>query len=214
MKKSLKILAIVASLVLVLTLLTGCGNNTTNEAENKTNQTAKEQIARGVIDENNVYTSEYADITFKLPEGWAFSTDEQIANMMSVGVEALNDEKDNLEKILEQTALYDMVANDQTTGASVMVMFEKSLMNVNEEYYLNNVKKGLETVTNMGYEVSDEITKEKVGGKEYSSITAKVPAYNMVQKYYVEKKGDYFIGMIITYVEGVNDLNSILANFQ
>ena len=201
MKKSLKILAIVASLVLVLTLLTGCGNNTTNEAENKTNQTAKEQIARGVIDENNVYTSEYADITFKLPEGWAFSTDEQIANMMSVGVEALNDEKDNLEKILEQTALYDMVANDQTTGASVMVMFEKSLMNVNEEYYLNNVKKGLETVTNMGYEVSDEITKEKVGGKEYSSITAKVPAYNMVQKYYVEKKGDYFIGMIITYVE-------------
>ena len=36
MKKSLKILAIVASLVLVLALLTGCGNNTANEVENNT----------------------------------------------------------------------------------------------------------------------------------------------------------------------------------
>ena len=215
MKKTSKILLIVVSLVLVLITLAGCGNNTTNNTENNTeNQTAKEAIARGVIDENNVYTSEFAGIKFTLPEGWVYSTDEQIANMMNVGVELLNENKDNLSKILEQTALYDMVANDQTNGTSVMVMFEKSLLNVNEEFYLNNVKKGLESVTELDYQISGEITTETVGGKEYKVLTATVPAYNMVQKYYVVKKGDYFVDILVTYIDGVVDLNAVLANFQ
>lgn len=215
MKKTSKILLIVVSLVLVLITLAGCGNNTTNNTENNTeNQTAKEAIARGVIDENNVYTSEFAGIKFTLPEGWVYSTDEQIANMMNVGVELLNENKDNLSKILEQTALYDMVANDQTNGTSVMVMFEKSLLNVNEEFYLNNVKKGLESVTELDYQITDEITTETVGGKEYKVLTATVPAYNMVQKYYVVKKGDYFVDILVTYIDGVVDLNAVLANFQ
>lgn len=215
MKKTSKILLIVVSLVLVLITLAGCGNNTTNNTENNTeNQTAKEAIARGVIDENNVYTSEFAGIKFTLPEGWVYSTDEQIANMMNVGVELLNENKDNLSKILEQTAIYDMVANDQTNGTSVMVMFEKSLLNVNEEFYLNNVKKGLESVTELDYQITDEITTETVGGKEYKVLTATVPAYNMVQKYYVVKKGDYFVDILVTYIDGVVDLNAVLANFQ
>ena len=215
MKKTSKILLIVVSLVLVLITLAGCGNNTTNNTENNTeNQTAKEAIARGVIDENNVYTSEFAGIKFTLPEGWVYSTDEQIANMMNVGVELLNENKDNLSKILEQTALYDMVANDQTNGTSVMVMFEKSLLNVNEEFYLNNVKKELESVTELDYQITDEITTETVGGKEYKVLTATVPAYNMVQKYYVVKKGDYFVDILVTYIDGVVDLNAVLANFQ
>lgn len=215
MKKTSKILLIVISLVLVLITLAGCGNNTTNNTENNTeNQTAKEAIARGTIDANNVYTSEFAGIKFTLPEGWAYSTDEQIASMMNVGVEVLKDQKDNLSEILEQTALYDMVANDQTNGTSVMVMFEKSLLNVNEEFYLNNVKKGLESVTELDYQITDEITTETVGGKEYKVLTATVPAYNMVQKYYVVKKGDYFVDILVTYIDGVADLNAVLANFQ
>lgn len=209
MKKTIKILAIIASLMLVLVLLTGCGNNTTNNV----GTSAKEQISRGVIDPNNVYTSEYADITFKLPEGWVYSTDEQIAALMNVGVESLSEDGDRLAKILEQTALYDMVANDQTKGTSVMVMFEKALLNVNEEYYLNNVKKGLET-SGMGYEFSSEIITETVGGNEYKVLTATVPTYNMVQKYYVVKKGDYFVDILVTYVEGLEDINNILVNFQ
>lgn len=211
MKKISKILAIVLSLILVLITLTACGDETVNEAENKT---VAEEIARGVIDENNVYTSEFADITFKLPDGWVFSTDEQIASMMNVGVDILEDQKDNVAEIIEQTALYDMVANDQTNGTSVMVMFEKPLLNVNEEYYLNNVKEGLEAVTEFNYEVSDEITTETVGGQEYKTLSAKVPEYNMVQKYYAVKKGDYFVDIIITYMEGVTDLETILSNFQ
>jgi len=213
MKKTIKIVLLCLALILVLITLVGCGNKTTETENNKLGTSAKEQISRGVIDENNIYTSEYADVKFRLPEGWAYSSDEQIASLMNVGVEAIADDADSVAKILEKTALYDMVATDQAKGTSVMVMFEKALLNVNEEYYLNNVKKGLES-TEMGYEVSSEIAKETVGGREYNVLTATIPSYKMVQKYYVVKKGDYFVNILVTYVEGAEDLNNILSNFQ
>lgn len=206
MKKPLKILAIVASLILVLALLTGCGNNT--------NQTAKEAIARGVIDANNVYTSEFADITFSLPEGLRYADDTEIASMMNVGAEIISANKEDVTEILEQTALYDMVAKDDTYGTSVMVMFEKATLNVSEEYYLQKVGEGLEAVTNMGYEVEDEIKTETVGGKEYKSLTANIPTYGLTQKYYTEKIDGYFVNILVTYYDAYVDLNELLANFK
>lgn len=209
MKKTSKILLIVVSLLLVLITLTGCGKNTTNE-----NKTAKETIARGVIDENNVYKSEYAGITFTLPEGFKYASDQEIADMMNVGAEILSEGKNDLTKVLEQTALYDMVAQDATYGTSVMVMFEKATANVSVDYYLKNVKKGLESVTDMGYVVSDDITTETVGGKEYKVLTATIPTYGLTQKYYTQKKDGYFIDILITYYDSAVDLNTLLANFK
>lgn len=209
MKKTSKILLIVVSLLLVLITLTGCGKNTTNE-----NKTAKETIARGVIDENNVYESEYAGITFALPEGFKYANDQEIADMMNVGAEILSEGKNDLTKVLEQTALYDMVAQDATYGTSVMVMFEKATANVSVDYYLKNVKKGLESVTDMGYVVSDDITTETVGGKEYKVLTATIPTYGLTQKYYTQKKDGYFIDILITYYDSAVDLNTLLANFK
>ena len=209
MKKTSKILLIVVSLLLVLITLTGCGKNTTNE-----NKTAKETIARGVIDENNVYKSEYAGINFALPEGFIYASDLEIADMMNVGAEILSEGKNDLTKVLEQTALYDMVAQDATYGTSVMVMFEKATANVSVDYYLKNVKKGLESVTDMGYVVSDDITTETVGGKEYKVLTATIPTYGLTQKYYTQKKDGYFIDILITYYDSAVDLNTLLANFK
>lgn len=214
MKKTLKILAIVAGLALVLALLTGCGNNTAKEVENNTNQTAKEAIARGVIDANNVYTSEFADITFTLPEGLRYADDAEIASMMNVGAEIISANKEDVTELLEQTALYDMVAKDDIYGTSVMVMFEKATLNVDEEYYLKKVGDGLEAVTDMGYEVEDEVKTEKLGGKEYKTLTATIPTYGLTQKYYTEKIDGYFVNILVTYYDDYVDVNELLANFQ
>ena len=215
MKKTTTILAIVASLVLVLVALTGCGSNTTNDVNNNnSNLSAKEAIARGVIDENNVYTSEFAGITFTLPEGLRYADDTEIANMMNVGAELLSENKEDLAEVLEQTALYDMVAKDDYYGTSVMVMFEKATLDVSVDYYLNNLKTELEAVTVYDYEVSNEVKTETVGGREYKVLTATVPAYGLTQKYYVEKKDGYFIDILVTYYDAYVDLNTLLANFQ
>lgn len=214
MKKTIKILAIAISLILVLVALTGCGNDTANNTENNDGKTAKEAIARGVIDENNVYKSEYAGITFKLPEGFKYATDEEIAEMMNIGAEVLSEHRDNVAEIIDQTGLYDMVAQDENYGTSVMVMFEKATLNVGVDFYLSNVKKGLEEVTEMGYQVSDDLTTETVGGKEYKVLTATIPEMGLTQKYYVQKKDGYFIDILVTYFDEYVDLNTLLANFQ
>lgn len=214
MKKTVKILAFVAGLILMLVTLTGCGNNATNNEENNTNLPAKEAIARGVIDDNNVYTSEFADITFKLPEGLRYADDTEIASMMNVGADIVSQNKEDVTELLEQTALYDMVAKDDTYGTSIMVMFEKAILDVSAEYYLKNVGEGLKSVTQIGYEVNDEITTETVGGKEYKALTTTVPTYGLTQRYYTEKKDGYFISILVTYYDSVTDIDTLLANFQ
>ena len=93
-------------------------------------------------------------------------------------------------------------------------MFEKAPANVSVDYYLKNVKKGLESVTDMGYVVSDDITTETVGGKEYKVLTATIPTYGLTQKYYTQKKDGYFIDILITYYDSAVDLNTLLANFK
>lgn len=219
MKKLLKITALVVCLALVVLSFAGCGKQeNTNEKTSTVNQEEKEvakekELERGKW-ENNVYTNNFANITFKLPEGWAYSSDEQIAQMMNIGVELLNEDQQDLAKIAEQTSLYDMVANDPSTGASVMVMFEKTALKVNTDFYINKLKTGLEQVDSINYTIDDEIKTEKVGTEEYTVLTTTVPNYKMVQKYYIKQEGNYFIDILITYVDGVTDLETILSNFQ
>lgn len=215
MKKTSKILLIILSLVLVLVVLTGCGNNTENNTTgNNDNLSAKEAIARGVIDANNVYTSEFADITFTLPEGLRYADDTEIASMMNVGADIISANKEDVTELLEQTALYDMVAKDDMYGTSVMVMFEKATLNVTAEYYLEKVGEGLEAVTEMGYEVEDEIKTATVGGREYKSLTTTVPAHGLTQKYFTEKIDGYFVNILVTYYDAYVDVDTLLANFQ
>lgn len=211
MKKTLKIMALIMSLVLIVSILAGCGAKTTDNGTQKNEEKALE-IERGTWNEN-VYTNEFAKIKFQLPEGWEASNDEEIAKMMNVGTEMLNSDQQQLSKIAEQTSLYDMVVNDPATGASVMVMFEKPTLKVNMDFYMNQLKTGLEQVDSINYTIGD-VTTETVSGQEYTVLTATVPDYSMVQKYYVRQEGNYFIDVLVTYIDGLTELDTILSNFQ
>lgn len=212
MKKTLKILTIIISLVLTLIILTGCGNENTINNEDANNSEKTVEVSRGQW-QDNVYSNDFAKLKFNLPEGWNYSSDEEIAALMNVGAEALNEDQQKLAELAEQMSLYDMVANDPSTGASVMVMFEKTTLKVNTDFYINQLKTNLEAVTTMEYEIGDTTT-QKVGGEEYTVLTTKVPAYNMVQKYYIKQEGNYFIDILVTYLEGSVELENIMSNFQ
>lgn len=225
MKKFLKITAIILSLALIVFALGGCGEKLKSAIEDsgaveKIEETAEkvsEKIEEKTFErgkwEDDVYTSEFANIKFRLPVGWEYSSDEEIAEMMNIGVEALNDDQQAMSKLAEQTSVYDMVANDPSTGASVMVMFEKTPMKVTTDFYIDKLKSGLEEVETLNYTIGD-VTTENIGGDEYTVLNTTIPAYNMVQKYYVKQDGKYFIDILITYIEGKTELNSVLGNFE
>ena len=217
MKKMLKYTAIIVCLVLVALVLTGCGTeDIKNKVEtiiNEEKEAAEEKVFERGKWEDNVYKNEFANITFKLPEGWTYSSDEEIAEMMNIGVEALNDNQQAMSKLAEQTSVYDMVSNDPNTGASVMVMFEKPLMKVSTDFYIDKLKTGLEEVDSIDYTIGD-VTTESIAGEEYTVLTTTVPAYNMVQKYYIKTEGNYFIDVLVTYIESLTEPSSIMNNFQ
>ena len=109
-------------------------NQTTTDDNNTTgNETKTTDISRGEWN-GNQYVNEFANIKFNLPSGWSKYSDEQIAQVMNVGVELLNDDQKKLAELAQSMVIYGMVANDDTTKANVSVILEKLI-----KYIKNNI---------------------------------------------------------------------------
>ncbi len=64
---------------------------------------------RGVI-EGNLYTSEFFGFTLTLPEGWAFATEDEMAQISQVSADLLNDESAAAEALANGTVFTDVYA--------------------------------------------------------------------------------------------------------
>ena len=149
MKKVIKNTLLIILVASMLFLLVGCGGKditTTNEAEKNeskdittTNEEEKNESKEFSMGEwkNNVYTNDFLGLKFNLPEGWSYSSDEEIAKMMDLGVDLLNDEQKMESEVAKLTSVYYMVANDPNTGNSVVLLSEKPLIDLTVDSYLN-----------------------------------------------------------------------------
>ncbi len=196
-KKSLLVVAVILCLVVGLV---GCGDNqeTTN-------------FSMGSWDEN-VYTNEFLNVKLTLPEGWEYSSDEEIANMMSVSTEAAFGDKEFLAEVAKLTSVYYVVATDPNTGNNLSIISEKPLVDVTLDYYMENLKTQLSAVDSIRYEMG-ETAKTTLGTVEYDTLVVTAPDYGMTQKYYVHKEGKYFVGIIIT-AKSADEVLEIEKSFQ
>lgn len=214
----LKVLAILVMLVLSLAVLTGCGKkeentnteNTTNAGTTEPEQTKKE-ISRGKW-EDNVYTSDFAELKFTLPEGWTRSTDEEIAAMMQLGAAMLEDEGKYNAEIAKLTSVYDMLAKSADQTSNIQVMMEKVPLSADE--YAETLKKNLASLEQLSYNIG-ETTETTIGGNTYKAVnaTVEISGMKMEQSYYVRREGDYIVGIIVT-ASGDVTANDIMSNFQ
>ena len=176
MKKTLKILLILAMLLAVTLTLVGCGdedktnkNEDNEKVENVENNRDDNDESTAKFDrgqwEGEQYINNFADIKFNLPEGWEKASDEDIAKLMNVGSEFLNEDQQKFAELAEQTTVYGMVVNDPVTRANVMISIEKPILKLTPESYLTSVKQQLEIVEAMEYEVGEQFTTEIAGDK-------------------------------------------------
>ncbi len=215
----LKLLVIGLMLAMSLTILTGCGkkeeNNNQNENTSNTasdnNQTTKKELSRGKW-EDKVYTNEFADLKFTLPDGWTRSTDEEIAETMQLGEEVLKNENLYISEISKLNVVYDMMAKNASTGGNVIVMMEKNAGTAKD--YADSLKTQLEKVTQMNYTIGD-ITEAKIGDNAYTVVAAKasVSGATVFQSYYLRDEGDYVVAVLVTETSQDN-LDKIVKCFE
>ena len=218
MKKTLKNMLIILLTASMLFLLVGCGNKEESTTNNITNEEATEEkkveFSMGEWNDN-VYTNEFLGLKFKLPEGWTYASDEEIADMMNLGTEFLNDDQKVAAEVSKLTSAYYMVANDPNTGNNVSIISEKPVMEVSTENYMNQLKAQLSAVESINYEIG-ETSKEKIADREYDTLTASasMSGVKMLQKYYIYKMDKYFIGIITTSTTGETALNEMIKSFE
>lgn len=210
----LKALAVAMMLVLSLTILAGCGKkeeNGDNKSSESTTKQEKKEISKGKW-EDNVYTSEFAGLKFKLPEGWNRSTDEEIAEVMNLGKEVLEDEGLYSSKITQLTTVYDMMAKNPTTNGSIAIMMEKT--SAKETLYANSLKKQLEAVTQMKYNIG-EFSEKTICGNKYTVVpaTINVSGQQIFQNYYIRSVGDYMVAILVTETSEAN-VNNLMNCFE
>ena len=70
---------------------------------------------------DNVYTNESLGMTFPLPEGWQYGTQEELAEMMGSGQEVTGYTD---EELSATDPIYDLYIYNNSTGASIMMMAE------------------------------------------------------------------------------------------
>lgn len=163
----------------------------------------------------NVYKNDFLDIKFKLPDGWKKYGDEEMAELMNLGTDLLNDNQKYITELAKLNLVYYFLVNNPSTGDAILVMSEKSALDYTLDYYLVATKTQLETLDKINYQVG-EIRTEKVAGKEYGSFLAAVNMGGICkfQKYYVRKMDKYFVSIIATSGNGEEAINDMMKNFK
>lgn len=212
-KNILKVLAVMMMLLLSLTVLAGCGKeeSTTNNEENTENKEETKTISQGKW-EGNTFTSEFSGLKFNLPEGWTRSTDEEIAEVMQLGKEVLEDEGLYSSKLSELNMVYDMMAKNDATNGSVAVLMEKQ--SASEDEYMEALKTQLGSVTQINYNIAD-ITDTVISGDTYKTLqaTAEVSGTTIYQNYYIRREGDYMVEILATETSE-EAINTIMNSFE
>ena len=208
MKKDLKKLFLLLIVTVLVITLAGCGKS-------KNNENNEEEISAGVWN-GNVYTNEFLDIKYTIPEGWTYSSKEELADLMNISLDFVSDITNNSEykkELAKQVTVYYLTASNPNTGDNVQVVSEKTVMDVTEEYYINNLTEQFTKMEAIKYEILDS-SSEKLGKYDYKTITIKASDYNIYQRVYVRKSGKYIINIIITSTKGLDSLKEMANSFE
>lgn len=204
---------IVLVMLLLTSLLSGCFF--AELAADKANE--EKELIRGAC-VAHIYASEYANLMFSAPESWQYASDTEMAEIMGVGMDVLEDSDRNLnEQLLELKVIYDMMAVNSITGSNVSVLYENLALSLGglrmtEEEYLDTCKENLESMQTMEYKFGG-VTELQIGTDTYKAFVAEIPDLGVSQYYCARKVDKYMLCVIITLF-GEDDIDTILDHFS
>ncbi len=190
--------------VVMLVLLVSCGP-TGVPGESEDEKKPSVELSRGKI-EGDVYESEYMNLKFTKPASWVYSTDDEIAAALNLGVEFMGDKFK--EAVETNPTVYDMMVIDSLTRSNINVGYENLSKtfssNITIEQYIEAFKQQLSSVSGMTVTFPDSVDSVKLGDCEYSRLVCdvSVAGVSMTQVYYLRKVEGYMCFVIVTIVSG------------
>lgn len=211
---------IASLLIMALVLcLTSCSSEVADFADKPdvaqdSGKVTTSEYVRGTID-GNLYESEFVGLRFNATEDMMFHSEEELFELMGVGVDMLGVDEDYAEKlsqIAQLTTVYEMMVSDGF-GNNLILMVEKLYRPVTVEEYIDALKNQLTQLTGETPEFTD-IETVKIGGVEFSRVTYVNTMYGveMLQTYDMYKKGDRLVAIIGTAV--TDDIEKLYSGFS
>lgn len=174
-------------------------------------------LARGVID-GKEYFSTFTGIKLKLKSDWNFSSDEEIARVLSIGAEVL-DINEFAKTVGQRATTYDMMAKS-TAGSNVAIAYENLDItapgrDVDVSDYRDSIVNMLTNQTQVNYTLGTQGV-VKICGEKYTRVEliADFNGVTMSQYYYLRKIDNIMVSMIITTVNGakVQDIEKMFVD--
>lgn len=211
----MKKLAFISALVLAVGSFSACSDDFNQKVKEKAVENMEDATADFAMGEvtNGVYSSDFSKMTFTAPDGWTFSSQDEILQMMDVGLDISGEvsevnggDAELNKKILEKTTIYDMVAMNELTGENVIIMYENipayglDPKEYTVDDYMENAVKMLNSVDSIQYTQSGEKETVTLGDREFVKTTfeASMPELNYTtsQTYYVSQIDDFMMSIV------------------
>lgn len=205
-----KWLALLLAAMMALALV-ACGDTPANDNnDNKDNDTKTEEFARGSWD-GNVYTNDSLGLTVTIPEEWSVATDEELAMIMGIAVEAASQMQIS-EEMLRERVCYDMMAVDLHGSSSILITAVNMDLTTgdtdyNEKAYVADL---INQLQENNYTIGEEAT-TTIGGRDYYVLCTTSSANGINQDYFITKMGSRMVSIVLAYSPDTNDLDSMLA---
>lgn len=206
-----------SAILAILMLLTVCG---CGSSDNTTDADKAPEFTIGEWN-GNVYTNEFAGLTFNMPGGWTYASEEELVELMGLALDITVEDNEVLQKIAELSNSYALYASNATETNNVQILFENLAVTGNKEMtaeqYLDVVCSQLEsTYSSMGFTctLGDRETL-KLGSSEYImvDITAEYSGIS-VQQTYAVRKVDKYMASIVFSAESAESIDAMIACFE
>ncbi|BCJ96922.1 hypothetical protein acsn021_44910 [Anaerocolumna cellulosilytica] len=202
--KQKKILLAILVLVM-LTALSGC----------KKNESA---FTIGTWNEN-VFENTWLNMKFEIPKDWSLATDEEIAQLMDLGAEAIDLEgsgSDLLKKVAEIKNVYGFLAYSPDSTSNIQLVYENLALTLGGTKYTENDY--IESVTNLmlnnsaiEYTVEDQSTVQ-IAGRDFELLRLSIYEGAYYQDFYCHKVDNYMVNIVASYLaDNQEDMKDILS---
>ncbi|MCL2563536.1 MAG: hypothetical protein FWE08_05830 [Oscillospiraceae bacterium] len=163
----------------------------------------------------NTFTSEYLGLTFTMPNGWEVATEEDLAELMDLGADFMDDildlDDDFWDVLDDDIAIHDMMASNALTGSNVQIIYEKAF-GMSATQIIGQLNAEMEDVGFTAFTVSGTT---RIGDYDWHAVDLEMELFGAVitLRYFVSVENDFARVIIITTSDQAETIDEILDMF-